>query len=209
MTSKIIYIVLFLGAFILTTIIIAFFNSQFNNIFQFDFSPPTEVLSADIPLSLDDSLHLSAAKNTVQDALNIFNEDELTAVENTGKDALNIFNENELKNNVIENNRLRDSLDILKSELEQIKKDEVKIEEQPKKNNDNTNSNSNKNDYKAWLKQTSDLYAAMDSKKAAKIIQNYSDNIARDLLYTMNKKKAAQILGELKPEVATRIMRVN
>lgn len=207
MTSKIIYIVLFIGAFILTTIIIAFLNSQFNNIFQFDFSPPTEVLSTDNTLSPADSLQLSTVENTVEDDLNIIIEDKLKTVENTGEETLNIFNEDELKDNLIENSRLRDSLDLLRSELEQIKEDEAKIEEQRKKNNDKANSN--ENNYKAWLKQTSDLYATMDSKKAAKIIQNYSDNIARDLLYAMKKKKAADILAELNPEVATRIMRIN
>lgn len=207
MTSKIIYIVLFIGAFILTTIIIAFLNSQFNNIFQFDFSPPTEVLSTDNTLSPADSLQLSTVENTVEDDLNIINEDKLKTVENTGEETLNIFNEDELKDNLIENSRLRDSLDLLRSELEQIKEDEAKLEEQRKKNNDKANSN--ENNYKAWLKQTSDLYATMDSKKAAKIIQNYSDNIARDLLYAMKKKKAADILAELNPEVATRIMRIN
>jgi len=207
MTSKIIYIVLFIGAFILTTIIIAFLNSQFNNIFQFDFSPPTEVLSTDNPLSPADSLQLSTVENTVEDDLNIINEDKLKTVENTGEETLNIFNEDELKNNLIENSRLRDSLDLLRSELEQINEDEAILEEQQKKNNDKANSK--ENNYKAWLKQTSDLYATMDSKKAAKIIQNYSDNIARDLLYAMKKKKAADILAELNPEVATRIMRIN
>lgn len=207
MTSKIIYIVLFIGAFILTTIIIAFLNSQFNNIFQFDFSPPTEVLSTDNTLSPADSLQLSTVENTVEDDLNIINEDKLKTVENTGEETLNIFNEDELKDNLIENSRLRDSLDLLRSELEQINEDEAKLEEQRKKNNDKANSN--ENNYKAWLKQTSDLYATMDSKKAAKIIQNYSDNIARDLLYAMKKKKAADILAELNPEVATRIMRIN
>lgn len=207
MTSKIIYIVLFIGAFILTTIIIAFLNSQFNNIFQFDFSPPTEVLSTDNTLSPADSLQLSTVENTVEDDLNIIIEDKLKTVENTGEETLNIFNEDELKDNLIENSRLRDSLDLLRSELEQIKEDEAKLEEQRKKNNDKANSN--ENNYKAWLKQTSDLYATMDSKKAAKIIQNYSDNIARDLLYAMKKKKAADILAELNPEVATRIMRIN
>lgn len=207
MTSKIIYIVLFIGAFILTTIIIAFLNSQFNNIFQFDFSPPTEVLSTDNTLSPADSLQLSTVENTVEDDLNIIIEDKLKTVENTGEETLNIFNEDELKDNLIENSRLRDSLDLLRSELEQINEDEAKLEEQRKKNNDKANSN--ENNYKAWLKQTSDLYATMDSKKAAKIIQNYSDNIARDLLYAMKKKKAADILAELNPEVATRIMRIN
>jgi flagellar motility protein MotE (MotC chaperone) len=46
----------------------------------------------------------------------------------------------------------------------------------------------------------------MDTKKAAKIIEGYTDNIAREILFSMKKKKAAEIISELKPEAATRIM---
>ena len=63
--------------------------------------------------------------------------------------------------------------------------------------------------YTNWIKQTVKLYESMDSRKAAKVIQGYSDNIARDILLKMKKKKAAEILAELKPEVVTRIISVN
>ncbi|MDP3682477.1 MAG: hypothetical protein Q8S01_00960, partial [Ignavibacteria bacterium] len=59
--------------------------------------------------------------------------------------------------------------------------------------------------YLNWKKQTAALYELMEPKKAAKIIQNFSDNIARDILYTMKKKKAAEILAQLNPETANRI----
>lgn len=59
--------------------------------------------------------------------------------------------------------------------------------------------------YISWKKQTAALYELMEPKKAAKIIQNFSDNIARDILYTMKKKKAAEILAQLNPETANRI----
>jgi flagellar motility protein MotE (MotC chaperone) len=63
--------------------------------------------------------------------------------------------------------------------------------------------------YQIWVRKTVKLYESMDSRKAAKIILGYSDNIARDLLLTMKKKKAADIIAEFKPEVATRIISAN
>jgi len=62
--------------------------------------------------------------------------------------------------------------------------------------------------YKSWLKKTVALYEAMDSKKVAKIILTYSDNIAKDIVYAMKKKKAAEILSQLTPETVNRITRV-
>jgi len=47
----------------------------------------------------------------------------------------------------------------------------------------------------------------MEPKKAAKIIQTYSDNIARDILYNMNKKTAAKVVSEFNPETTNRIFR--
>jgi flagellar motility protein MotE (MotC chaperone) len=63
--------------------------------------------------------------------------------------------------------------------------------------------------YTKWTKSTASMLEAMDPRRAAKIIQNYSDNIAKDILYTMKKKKAAQILAELNPELANRITRAD
>ena len=48
----------------------------------------------------------------------------------------------------------------------------------------------------------------MDSKKAAKLIQNYSDNVSRDIIYTMKKKKAAEVLNAMNVETASKILSV-
>ncbi|MGQ9643279.1 MAG: magnesium transporter MgtE N-terminal domain-containing protein, partial [Ignavibacterium sp.] len=61
--------------------------------------------------------------------------------------------------------------------------------------------------YQNWLKKVSKLLEQMEPAKASKIIQNYSDNVARDIIYSMNKKSAAKIVSELSPEVAQRIIR--
>jgi flagellar motility protein MotE (MotC chaperone) len=61
--------------------------------------------------------------------------------------------------------------------------------------------------YAAWLKATVKLYESMDSKQAAKLIQNFSDSEARDLIYSMKKKKAAEILSNLSAEKVTILTR--
>ena len=48
----------------------------------------------------------------------------------------------------------------------------------------------------------------MDADQAAKIITNYSDNVARDIIYSMKKKKAVEILSALKPETVNRLIQV-
>jgi len=62
-------------------------------------------------------------------------------------------------------------------------------------------------EYTEWISKVTSIYAAMEPKKAAKIIQTYSDNVARDILYNMNKKTAAKVVSELSPETANRIFR--
>ena len=66
-----------------------------------------------------------------------------------------------------------------------------------------------KEEYLQWAKSTAKIYESMDSGAAAKIIQNYSDSVARDVIYYMKKKKAAAVLAVLDPKLATRITRAN
>lgn len=61
--------------------------------------------------------------------------------------------------------------------------------------------------YTKWVKDTAKLYESMDPQKAAKIITQYSPEIARDIIYKMNKKKAAQVLSNLDPKTANMITR--
>ena len=184
----------FVGAFILITAVIVYVNSQYNNIFKFDFSPPTEISPPANTLSTPDQ-NQPIKNDTLSFPL----------TKNPEKKILNIMDDSKLPENPTDNKMLKDSLNILKSEIEKLKKDKANSNNQPVKNTNKPDTKTDENNYKIWLKKTSALYASMDSKKAAKIIQNYSDNIARDILYSMNKKKAAEILAELNPETATRI----
>ncbi|MCL5028265.1 MAG: hypothetical protein M1480_04490, partial [Bacteroidetes bacterium] len=79
-----------------------------------------------------------------------------------------------------------------------------KSDQQTLVNNGKTKPDSS---YIVWKNQTAKLYESMDPQKAAKIIQSYSDNVARDIIYSMRQKKAAEILSELNPETANRITR--
>ena len=45
----------------------------------------------------------------------------------------------------------------------------------------------------------------MEPKRAAKVIANYSDNEARELIYAMKQKKAAEILSLLDPVFVNKI----
>ena len=62
-------------------------------------------------------------------------------------------------------------------------------------------------EYSEWLKKVTAIYESLEPGKAAKIIQTYSDNVARDILYNMRKKNAAKIVAELSPETTNRIFR--
>jgi len=198
MKDKIIYILIFVGAFILTTAVLIFLNSQFNNIFKLDFSSPELT-------SVTDSLTTSSDKgqNGLADTTNSF------APKITEKRDLVIPEDSRLTDQIANNTKLEDSLSILLKVIDEMKNKEKNPDEQAENTKTEETPENEKAGYEDWLVKTSKLYASMDSKKAAKIIQNYSDNIARDILYSMNKKKAAEILAEFKPELATRIMSLN
>ena len=58
---------------------------------------------------------------------------------------------------------------------------------------------------KDWIRKTSKLLEEMEPKKAAKVLSNYSDNEARELIYAMKQKKAAEILSILDPIFVNKI----
>lgn len=219
-------ILVFVAAFVVVTVILIFMNSKFNNIFKFDFSAPHA-----ISINKNDSSKVkkdsSAAKQDEGTAADInlpgVSTEEIKKPEEN-KDSV----KKEIAN--VETNSVNEKV---KKELENKKNSEKKIEPKntkvdvktnkevkvaqvqkpPVKNvTSNKSTNTNKNtsakidsSYIKWTKNTAAIYETMDAKKAAKIIENYSDNIARDIIYAMKKKKAAEILAELSPQVASKI----
>ncbi len=194
-----IYIISFLLAFVLITGLLIFLNSSYKNIFAFDFTPVSQsVAVAEVKKQEPQSQPAVQPKDTT--AIN-------TALKDT---AMQKIDSSKVEPNVA---AIKDSSAVKKVAQEKAKKVEplpvnttVVKTELTKAVEIDKNIAKRDSVYKLWVKNTVKLYETMDTRKAAKIIQGYSDNIARDLLLTMKKKKAAEILAEFKPETATRII---
>jgi flagellar motility protein MotE (MotC chaperone) len=197
--EKIIYIISFLLAFVLITGLLIFLNSSYKNIFAFDFTPISRSVAE---VKKQEPQNQSAVQPKDTTPLSAALKD--TAVQK--------IDSSKIKPNLT---AIKDSSAVKKVTQEKAKKVEplpvntavVKTEPQKAVEIDKNNAKQD-SVYKSWVKNTVKLYETMDTRKAAKIIQGYSDNIARDLLLTMKKKKAAEILAEFNPQTATRIISV-
>jgi len=194
--NLIIYGVIFLLAFALVTGALFFLNSQYKNIFAFDFTPET---------------HQPAKKD--KKPLDVAKVDSLktdsTAVV---KDSLEVAPDSTVKTQPVTKPVEEKAKTIIAEAKPTQKKqiEQVPVTEDPTIPKTNFKQTASKDSiYKNWVKETVKLYEAMDSKKVAKVILGYSDNIARDLILRMRKKKAAEVLSEFKPEVVTRLISVN
>ncbi len=190
MIDKIAAVIIFIISFVMVTALIAFMNLKYDNIFDFDFTPT----------------HAAAELRTVQQIedlkLNLRPEIEKEVFDSlkvVGFDSLAVVNTN---NRVV---LLEDSIAVLQKEIAKLSRETTTLEATNEKFEKKKDSET---EYLAWIKTTSKLYDSMESQKAAKIILKYSDNIAKDILYSMKKKKAAEILAEINPEIAKRITRV-
>ncbi|MFZ5947251.1 MAG: hypothetical protein ACOYU5_04720 [Stygiobacter sp.] len=202
MKEKIVYGLIFTLLFAIVSAGMIYFNSKYKNIFAFDFSPRINKEQLNKDLAKADTLKTDTLKTDILniDSLktNSLKVDSLKADKNTLKT-------NELKNN----EKIVASTELKNKNIPQVTNTVLTTEvpfRLPASDKTKTKKDSI---YKEWVKQTVKLYESMDSKKAAKVIINYSDNIARDILLKMKKKKAAEILAELKPEVVSRIISVN
>ncbi len=190
MIDKIAAVIVFIVAFVMVTALIAFMNLQYNNIFDFDFTPTQHAIEIKTEAQIEE------LKATLRPEVEKHIFDSLKVV---GFDSLAIINTN---NKVVQ---LEDSIAVLQKIISKLTRETSTLEATNAKN---TKKNDSQKEYQAWIKTTSKLYESMETQKAAKIILKYSDNIAKDILYSMKKKKAAEILAELNPETANRITRV-
>jgi hypothetical protein len=142
----------FLFAFIFVTGVLVYLNSTYQNIFQFDFSPRTDKKV----LFARDSL-------AIRDSLILV--DSLLAVnEKIKQDSLE---ELEMASrNIIEN--------------VDLKKD--KEYQQNQKSTNNIVRSNRDSSYNVWLKKTIKLVENMPPSQASKLLKNYSDNEARDII---------------------------
>ena len=196
MSSKIAYIFIFFMTFLGISGTLYFLNDNFTNIFAFDFSPAPDLKVRNHRLKAElDSLNEFYIRTRI-DTFYIYNDTSLVS-----------------KNNMaaVDNERLRFDLsakeEIIKDyEKQIIEKDDLiqqlKVELEGLKTQANSE---NKEDHEKWLKSTVKLFEKMDAKKAAKIIESYSDNIAKEIIYSMKNKNAAEILSLLNPEKVTKL----
>lgn len=192
MKEKIVYGLIFVFLFAVVSAGMIYFNSIYKNIFAFDFTPRT----AENELSKHNTAKVDSLKTDSLIA------DSLKAIADSTKPSENLaIQQSQIKNTIQTEKSNQISKEQNKEEVTVQTPFRVPVDDKTKAKKDSI--------YNEWVKQTVKLYESMDSKKAAKVIVNYSDNIARDILLKMKKKKAAEILAELKPDVVTRIISVN
>jgi len=210
MKQGIIYGGTFLFAFVIVTGMIIYFNSSYENIFQFNFAPKSTVqLSDSTKTDSTKTDSLNAAENneltalsdstTIQDSVLLSSIGGVEANDSTKTDKnLNQIGKNQQENlNQKKGNEIFDPK-IIKTDITQNQQTDIKPV---------TQNVAQGKEYTDWVQKVTSIYSALDPKKAAKIIQTYSDNVARDILYNMSKKTAAKVVSELSPETANRIFR--
>lgn len=193
----------FVVAFIAVTAVLMIANMYYRNIFAFDFRPRPvkkvvkhkvtfcpkdywrieKFVRDEFKKELLDTLHTMYFKKKIDTVYTVIVKDKalMKSLDNAMKTILQKDAEIKKKDKQIAE---------LKNQIEKNKK----LEEQKKSE-----------EYVAWVKNNAKLLSEMDSGMAAKIIENYSDNIAKDLIYAMKKKKAAEILSYLPPEKVAKI----
>ncbi|WP_337872149.1 hypothetical protein [Ignavibacterium sp.] len=200
----------FVFAFFVVTGAIIYLNGQYNNIFQFDFTPRYQTTAA-LKDSLDTNLKnkaenksdsLIANTESLQDNL-VKNDTVNTALESVTEKII----APEVKSEIKEISKRELTAQLEKKPEPEVNRIEPKFASNDLNQNQEEKQQNKDSDYQDWLKKVSKLLEQMEPAKAAKIIQNYSDNVARDIIYSMNKKVAAKIVSELSPEVAQRIIR--
>jgi flagellar motility protein MotE (MotC chaperone) len=181
--KKIIIITPFVFAFILVTGVLVYLNSIYNNIFHFDFSPKIDNQKT----ALLDSVSTKNSLNSNTDKY----ENDLASNEKNVNDTTNSqYNINSNEQPAL--NAINDN-----SSVSTEDKSTQKLVE--KTNKDSA--------YNAWLKKTVKLVENLPPAQASKLLKNYSDNQARDIIYTMKQKQAAKIISYLEPEYVQKLTR--
>ncbi len=192
MKSTIIIALSFIVTFVAITGAILIGIEKYENIFAFDFRPKQKAIVT--PKKMD-NLQTKVSDNPFK---KIAEEIQDSLKQDSLKKKLTLDSLNK-KNDVIEEIKpVTNPQSIVKNSKDTTSK----------KNNDVVEIQKpivRDSSYNSWKKATVKLYESMDSKRVAKIIQTFSDNVARDLIYSMKKKKAAEILTNLSPETAWRL----
>lgn len=193
MRDSLAYVATFLFAFILVTASLFIMNEKYNNMFRMDFSP--RIGEAGLVDSLR-KMHDSLAKKVNIDSVAKVRQDSLQAlapaVDSAALKAA-------LPATDAHGAAKGEAFDPKKANSKQLVENKP-ADAKPLRLNDST--------YIKWKKQTLGIFETMDSKQIARLIVGYSDDVARDLIYSMKKKKAGEVLSLLTPEMFHRITRV-
>lgn len=173
----------FVFAFLFVSGMLVYLNTIYNNIFQFDFSP-----------KLDNQILTSTDSLAVKDSINIITKSEIDLASDKQNKADTVSYINNL-GQIDKSLNNTDSSKLLN--LTEKKSPQENIVE--KTNKDSA--------YSAWLKKTVKLVENLSPAQASKLLKNYSDNQARDILYAMKQKKAAKIISYLEPEYVHKLTR--
>lgn len=204
MQAKIIYPVLFVFTFLMTSGVIYVLNNNFENIFKFNFSPAgtrtAEVKKVRAPRMSGTKIDYGEIKSYIR---NEFKKEILDSVnsQNKNKEKDTMFTA--LKKDI-------DNLRQINNKFEETQKNlAAKEKELQNIKNLQAANNAAKEDsaYTKWKKEMVRIYEAMDAKAAARILQNLPENSAKDILSAMKSKKVAKILPQMSPEIATRLTR--
>lgn len=197
MQTKITYTIIFVMAFVFTTAVLMVLNNNFENIFQFNFSKPRPpVIRTGITRLSGTKIDYAQIKSYIR---NEFKKEILDSVKLLKKDD---------KKDTMFTALIKD-IDSLKSVNRKLEKTEIDLATREKELQNLRNLEKAKEDsaYTKWKKEMVRIYDAMDSKAAARIIQNLPEKSAKDILSAMKSKKVAKILSEVSPEIASRLMR--
>lgn len=201
MKGKILNILLFPLAFILITAAIIFLNSKCTNIFKFDFSEyhPKQIVKDTLVTKKENNNIFQKPVEKKQDDIDslIKRTNEQVVVKGQSEDSV----KKQVKPELLPKEEPMKQVKIVEKTPEPDKPVENKIEPAVVQRTQTDTI------YTKWVKDTAKLYESMDPQKAAKIITQYSPEIARDIIYKMNKKKAAQVLSNLDPKTANMITR--
>jgi flagellar motility protein MotE (MotC chaperone) len=194
----------FLFAFVVVTGLLIYLNSTCENIFKLNFAPKSIVQAPDQtktdPLIEAEDLKSNQSTDSTQpDSILLSSLADVVASDSLKTVAVDSVKSTKPNENL--------QLNKVKEITNKINSTTGLTITQPQEDTQISKNEPQGKEYTEWVQKVTSIYASMEPKKVAKIIQTYSDNVARDILYTMSKKTAAKVVSELSPETANRIFR--
>ncbi len=188
---------IYLGAFIVTTVVIIYLNGMYRNIFTFDFTPigvKTVVKVPKVKRISKDSIQTYLLRKLKPEVMASVKKIKPKVIVDTVKQV------------VLQDSSLLDSLRQIRAQLETFQKYIIAMAKKNKAKKNKTTVKKSKID-ETEIKLTAKLLESMSPGKASQVLLSYSDNIAKKILAKMNKKKAALVLNKLQPQQVAKIMR--